>query len=510
MKPLDPESLPPMPDLGADDDAIARVHQVVADGPYDAEWASLQRYEPPLWFRDAKFGIFLHWGVYTVPAYGSEWYPRTAYKPGTKEFEHHVATYGPHREFGYKDFVPHLTMADYDPQSWAELFRAAGAQFVVPVAEHHDGFAMYRTDRSRWSAATMGPQRDVFGDLADAARAAAMVVGASSHRAEHWFFLNGGTTFDSDVLDPRFHDFYGPAQREETAPNEAFLKDWLLRTVEIIDRYRPQILWFDWWIETPAFEPYLRTLAAYYYNRAAEWGVEVLIQYKWEAFAPGSAVRDIERGSMARIQSDIWQNDTSISRNSWSWHPAQDYKTLPDLVAELADVVSKNGALLLNMCPKADGTFDEREVALMRDLGRWLGAYGQAIYGTRPWLVPGEGPTRPAEGSFVDGAAVPWTERDIRFTTRSDTAGEHLYAIFLQRPADGVARVVSWGTDLGLLTDEIDFVELLGDRQRPQWRLTPGGLEVDLGDAHADLPGVALHVFLKPRTTPARHDFIHD
>jgi alpha-L-fucosidase len=508
--PLDLNALPEPVDVSDNRDELRRVEEVVAQGPYSADWESLQGYRPPRWYEDAKFGIFLHWGVYSVPAYGSEWYPRTAYTEGSREFEHHVATYGPHREFGYKDFIPDFHMSGYDPDAWAELFRVAGAQFVMPVAEHHDGFAMYDSARSRWTAARMGPQRDVYGDLAAATRRAGMVVGASSHRAEHWFFLNPGTRFDSDVLDPRVHDFYGPAQREETAPNEAFLQDWLLRTVEIIDRYRPQVLWFDWWIEQPAFEPYLRRVAAYYYNRAAEWGVEVVIQYKWEAFAPGSAVRDIERGAKPRIEPEVWQNDTSVSRNSWSWHPNQDYKELPELVAELADVVSKNGALLLNFCPKADGTFDEREVELARGLGRWLGAYGQAIYGTRPWIVAQEGPTRVAEGSFVDGTPITFTEHDIRFTRRVDHMGEQVYAILLRRPESGVARVRSWGTDLGLLTDEIAGVEVLGHPEPPRWRRTADALEVEIGPAHADLPGVAVRIQLAPRAVPRRHDYIHE
>ena len=230
----------------------------------------------------------MHWGIYSVPAFANEWYSRSMYLEDSTAFAHHVATYGPQSEFGYKDFIPSFRMERFDPHEWTALFRRAGAQYVVPVAEHHDGFAMYDSDRSRWTAAKLGPGRDVLGDLLDAVDEAWMVRGASSHRAEHWFFMNGGMRFDSDVRDPALQDFYGPAQREETAPNERFLEDWLLRCVEIVDRYRPQVVWFDWWIEQPAFEPYLRKLAAYYYNRAHEWGREVVINYKWDAFAAGS------------------------------------------------------------------------------------------------------------------------------------------------------------------------------------------------------------------------------
>jgi alpha-L-fucosidase len=282
---IDPDDLPDPVEVSDNTSALAGVKQVIDTGPYDSTWESLQRYRAPLWYHDGRFGIFLHWGVFSVPAFGDEWYSRSMYLEGTKAFEHHVETYGPQNAFGYKDFIPSFTMDKFQPDDWAALVKEAGAQFVVPVAEHHDGFALYDTDRSRWSVTNMGPRQDIFRKLGDAVDHAWMVVGVSSHRAEHWFFMNGGSRFDSDVRDPAYADFYGPAQREEIAPNERFLEDWLLRCVEIVDKYRPQIFYFDWWIESPAFEPYLRRFAAYYYNRAAVWGREVVINFKWNAFA---------------------------------------------------------------------------------------------------------------------------------------------------------------------------------------------------------------------------------
>jgi alpha-L-fucosidase len=479
------------------------VDAVISQGPYDATWESLRTYEAPRWYQDAKLGIFLHWGVYSVPAFRNEWYPREMYREGTPEFDHHVATYGPQKDFGYKDFIPQFRMEHFDPDAWANLFRRAGAQFVVPVAEHHDGFAMYDTDRSRWNAATMGPKRDVFGDLAKAVSKAAMVPGASSHRAEHWFFMNGGTRFDSDVLDPEYVDFYGPAQREETAPNEQHLEDWLLRTVEIIDKYRPQVLWFDWWIEQPAFEPYLRKLAAYYYNRAAEWQRGVVINYKWEAFAHGTAVYDIERGAMGGIRPDVWQNDTSVSRTAWCYVEGHDYKTLPELVAELADVVAKNGVLLLNVGPKADGTIPEPEQELLLGLGQWLVTCGEAIYGTRPWVIPAEGPTKKPVGSFVDGEPVHYTGQDMRFTTRHDVTGDYLYAILLAQPEDGVARIRSFGPASGLVSREIENVSVLGYPDAVDWTLNADSLDV------FPSVGAVVKVALEPDAHVRRTDFLH-
>jgi len=359
----------------------------------------------------------------------------------------------------------------------------------------------------------MGPKRDALGDLLDATRRAWMVAGASSHRAEHWFFMNGGARFDSDVLDPELVDFYGPAQREETAPNEQFLEDWLLRTVEVIDRYRPQMLWFDWWIEQPAFEPYVRKVAAYYYNRAAEWGREVVINYKWTAFAEGSAVYDVERGSIAGIRPEVWQNDTSVSRNSWCWIKDHDYKSVADLIAELADVVAKNGNLLLNVGPTAEGTIPVAEQEILEGLGAWLSRNGEAIYGTRPWVVAGEGPTEAPVGSFADHQSTAYTSSDLRFTSRHHVTGDYVYAIVLQRPVDGVARIESFGRGRGLLTREIRAVSVLGQAEAPQWRRDHAALTVELGPdpqggTLTDV-GVVVKLWLEPETAQERVDFLH-
>lgn len=504
LPPLDPANLPDPVDVSDNTEALARVRAVVDAGPYSDEWESLRAYTPPTWYEDAKFGIFIHWGLYSVPAFNNEWYARNMYRQGSTEFEHHLATHGAQSDFGYKDFIPSFTMEDFDPDAWAKLFRQSGAQFVVPVAEHHDGFAMYDTERSRWSAAKMGPERDVFGELSAATDRAWMVRGASSHRAEHWFYMNGGAKFDSDVLDPAFHDFYGPAQREETVPNERFLEDWLLRTVEVIDRYRPQVLWFDWWIETSAFKPYLAMLAAYYYNRAAEWGREVVINYKWDAFAEGSAVYDIERGAMGGIRPDVWQNDSSVSKTAWSWVRNHEYKTVDDLIAELADAVSKNGNLLLNIGPKPDGTIPEGEQDLLRGIGAWLASNGEAIYGTRPWAIAGEGPTEVTVGSFVDGEPAAFTGSDFRFTSRAHVTGDYVYAIPLAEPTDGVLRIRAFGRGAGLLTRRIKEVTLLGGTGDVEWEQTAGELVVRTSGS----PVVKL--FLEPEAAQPRADFIHE
>ena len=464
---------------------LAEIDNVVARGPYRPDWDSLREFQTPAWYQDAKFGIFIHWGPYAVPAFGSEWYPRTMYTSGTPEFAHHLKTYGPHARFGYKDFIPQFKAEKFDPSAWAELFAAAGAKYVVPVAEHHDGFPMYASDYTDWSAAKRGPGRDVLGELAAALREKGLVVGASSHRAEHWFYFDPGLRIDSDVLDPANADLYGPAVNKRVAenqsepPDEQFLDDWLLRSCEIVDKYRPQVMYFDWWICQPVFQPYLKRFGAYYYNRCAEWGQPGAINFKdWEgrSFPDGTGVFDIERGSAPAIRADFWQTCTSVSKSSWGYVTNHEYKQAGEIVDDLIDVVSKNGTMLLNIGPQADGTIPAEEAAMLRDIGAWLAINGEAIYGSRPWTRFGEGPTEAVAGSFADTKRDPFTSRDVRFTTK----GNVLYAIALAAPADGKLLVTSLaGYGDGSAEDatpRIENVELLGADGPVDWEHTPAGL----------------------------------
>jgi alpha-L-fucosidase len=284
--------------------------------------------------------------------------------------------------------------------------------------------------------------------------------------------------FDSDVRDPRFAGLYGPAQPEHLPPTEAFLDDWLLRTCELVDRYHPQLVWFDWWIGQPAFRAHLQKFAAYYYNRAAEWGRGVAINYKYTAFPEGAAVLDVERGQLADTRALHWQTDTSISRNSWGYVEPQDYKDAGELVRDLADIVSKNGALLLNVGPRADGTIPEPEARILRAIGDWLGVNGEAIYGTRPWRCFGEGPTEVAEGAFTDTRRGAFTPQDVRFTAR----GEVVYAIVLAWPDRPEAEVTvrSLAAGSGLFPRRVAKVEMLGAAGPLRWRRDADGLHVAL------------------------------
>ena len=459
----------------------------MVEGPFKPVWESLENYEVPQWYQDAKFGIFIHWGVYSVPAFGNEWYPRNMYKQGTREFEHHVKTYGSQKNFGYKDFIPMFTAEKFDPDKWADLFLKSGAKFVVPVAEHHDGFAMYDCSYTRWNAVNMGPKRDIIGELANAVRKRYLVFGVSYHRAEHWWFFHEGMKFDSDVRDSRYIDFYGPAQPETTQPNEEFLEDWLNRLCELLDKYHPQIVWFDWWIEQPAFEPYLRRFAAYYYNRGFQWNRGVAINYKNQAFPRKTAVFDVERGLLEDIDPYFWQTDTSISKNSWGYIKDHDYKTADWIICDLVDIVSKNGALLLNIGPRPDGTIPEQEEEILLEIGQWLLVNGEAIYGTKPWKVYGEGPTKVIPGSFADTRRSKFTGRDIRFTVK----GNDLYGIVLGRSEKDEIIIRSLSPDLRLFNRDITGVKVLGVDENVQWIRDESGLRVKIPEKlNTELPFV--------------------
>jgi alpha-L-fucosidase len=442
---------------------LNRVEPVLSRGPFADSWDSLKTYQAPSWYEDSKFGIFIHWGVYSVPAYMNEWYPRNMYLKNNPCFWHHRREYGPQDKFGYKDFIPMFKAEKFDANSWAELFKKAGANYVVPVAEHHDGFAMYDTKLSNWSAARMGPRRDVLRELADAVRKAGMVFGLSSHRSEHWWFFNGGRKFKSDVQNPAYEGLYGPAEPEKKIPDSGHLDNWLARCIELVDNYQPRLFYFDWWIEQPAFEPYRKKFAAYFYNRGAEWKKGVALNYKNQAFPEGAAVLDLERSALDRIRPLIWQTDTSVSYLSWGFINKDKFKKPSFLIKELVDIVSKNGRLLLNVGPRADGVIPEEAQNILLEMGKWLSVNGDAVYGTRPWRIFGEGPTNLGRNKKLGELFMPeLTAQDIRFTTR----GKTLYAVVMGWPEDGKVEIKSLGKKTGNWPGEITSVRLLGSDSR--------------------------------------------
>lgn len=471
---------------------------------FEPTWESLSQFSTPRWYEDAKFGIFIHWGIFSVPAFDNEWYSRNMYLQDSRAYEHHRAVWGEHTKFGYKDFLPLFTAEHFDADAWVALFKQAGALYVVPVAEHHDGFAMYDSALTRWTAANMGPKRDVIGELAAAARGAGLTFGLSNHRAEHWWFMNGGRAYPSDVQDPAFADFYGPAQPSprdwenpvwhtrdwQPIPDAAFLEDWLARNVELVDKYQPELVYFDWWIEQHAFEPYLRQFAAHYYNRGAEWGKQVAINCKNQAFPEGTVVFDVERGQLSEIRPAFWQSDTAVARNSWCYTTELDYRTSASILHDLIDIVSKNGTLLLNIGPRADGLIPDGDRQILLDIGQWLAINGEAIYETRPFKIYGEGPTEVVSGGFTDAKRAEFTASDIRFTTRGST----LYAILLGVPANPHVTIAALGTARDLLDQPVTHVELLGSLAPLTWTRDAAGLHVNLPAQPPTAPALVLKI----------------
>ncbi|MCM8730564.1 alpha-L-fucosidase [Hephaestia sp. GCM10023244] len=477
---------------------LQAVQAGIASGPFKSDWDSLRAgYKTPDWFRNAKFGIFIHWGVYSVPAFANEWYSRNMYVPGNPAYEHHLKTYGPQSKFGYKDFIPMFKAEKFNPDAWVKLFTDAGAKYVIPVAEHCDGFAMYDSDLTVWDAADMGPRRDVVGEIAKAARAKGMHFGLSSHRAEHSWWYHMGRTFDSDVNDPKNFGIYGPAQRtglpadKSTAwpdsgqlqnwmpPSKEFLNDWQARTTELIDKYSPELIYFDWWTSAPVYEPLMRDTAAYYYNKTAKQYEQGIIAYKGSQFAEGSAMFDMERGKSDALKLTPWQSDTSVSVHSWGYAQNDTYRTAPSLIADLIDIVSKNGNLLLNVGPKADGTIPEEIASVLKGMGGWLKVNGEAIYDTRPFKYFGEGSTKSGQvrvgGQVEESATKGFGVDDIRFTTK----GDNLYAMGLERPKNGAVLIKTLYAGNPYLNAPIKSIELL-DGGKIKWQQTPEGLKITL------------------------------
>jgi len=474
---------------------LERIDRVNREGKYHPDWDSLAGHPIPAWYEQKRLGIFLHWGPFSVPAY-HDWYARNMYIQGSPEYEHHLAHYGLHKNFGFKDFIPLFTMEKFDPQEWVKLFIRAGADYIVPVAEHHDGFQLYRSELSHWNAAEMGPCRDLLKDLLEEAGKAGMTVGASSHRAEHWWFMSHGLAFDSDVREPlQLGDLYWPAQPEgnhhdlfsQPEPDETYLTDWLLRCCEIVDRYHPRILYFDWWIQHSAVKPYLMRFAAYYYNQAEDWG-GCVINCKHDAFPFGLAVPDIERGQFSDAKPFLWQSDTSVMRNSWCYSTRGEYKPACEIIWDLADVVSKNGRLLLNFGPGPDGTFTDKDHEILTTLGDWMKCNDEAIHGTGLWRVAQEGPTVIAEGQFSDGAPRQFTPQDYRFTCR----GGSVYAIAMVCPGDGVLCIKSLreadASRMPLFHGIVKEVRVLGFDEAPRWTRDSDALSVTLGSIRSQLP----------------------
>lgn len=479
-------------------------------GPYSANWTNITRlYKTPEWYKDAKFGFYTHWLVSSVPAFGSEWYPRNMYVPGSDENKHQIETYGPLSPTnGFKEFIPSFTGESFDPREWMEIFQRAGAVFAGPVGEHHDGFPMYNCSLTPYTAVKMGPKRDVAMELLQASKLLShkMYFIMSSHRAWHFAFYNNGRKWpNSDVAqcacptwqekadeqtpnaDPIYCDLYCPANPNETTPTDAFMLDWLLRTCEMADIYTPDVFYFDWWIGvSPVWQPYLQKMTAFYYNRLLMDGKVGVINTKGTTMPTGADVLDFERGQACSVQKHYWQTDTSISVYSWGYIENDLYKTAPGIVTSFVDIVSKNGGMLLNVGPPPNGTIPAAAVDTFKTMGDWLAVVGVSIYGSRPHHVFGEGPTQVACGSFTD-TSQNFTIADFRFTVNPGTS--ILYVVCMGAGARDSLTVKLLGAGrLGL--GSISDVSVLGGGAGFSWTVDAVGLHVTLPSQLKTPPGL--------------------
>ena len=402
---------------------------------YQPTFESLEKVNPvPEWFKDAKFGIYFHWGVFSIPAYANEWYPRNMYFTGSNENKHHVATYGsieewPYNKFitGAKDkqgnwvqFVPKLKSegGKFDPDEWAQLFADAGAKFAGPVAEHHDGFSMWASKVNPWNSKDMGPKLDLVRLFTDAIRKRNMKLFLSMH---HAYNITGYYSAVPKTDDPKLQMLFGQQGKEK---NEAF---WLAKHKEIIDLYEPDIIYQDFNLHLIS-QPVLLGFLSYYYNQATEWNKEVVATFK-DGLNKKCAVLDYERGGPPDITDNYWLTDDAISSSSWCYTDGIGYYSKTQILHAFIDRISKNGNMILNISPKADGNIPQEQKDVLLAMGAWLKKYGEAVYATRAWEQFGEGPTRMGAAQGVMGAPTQGTAKDIRFTRNKENTV--LYSILM-------------------------------------------------------------------------------
>lgn len=450
---------------------------------FTADWDSLKKRNPaPEWFRDAKFGIYFHWGVYSVPAFGNEWYPRNMYDVNSPEYKHHVKTYGEPNKFGYPDFVPMFKAEKFNANEWADLFKKTGAQFAGPVAEHHDGFSMWASSLTPWNAKDMGPHRDIVGELEKAIRKRGMRFVTTFHHERNGLYeitKNSKTywTGHYEFVKRYFPDLLNDPCRAIMygyMPADKYFQMWEDKLVEVIDHYHPDLMYFDSWLdEIP--DKYKTEYLAHYFNDAANLGKEVVVTYKQEDLPKEVGMVDYEKGRADKITDYVWLTDDTISRGSWCYTQNLGIKRSLEIVRTMVDIVSKNGQLMLNISPKADGTIPENQKIVLLEIGDWMKQNGEAIYGTRPFVEYGEGPAKMESGGMFAKMKGGYTAKDIRYTRKGNT----VYAIVLGWPGENTQVMMTMFGKGGKAENiKVKSVSMLGTKEKIKWERTDAGLVV--------------------------------
>jgi alpha-L-fucosidase len=522
--------------------------RVIAPGPFQPTWESLaQGYQCPEWFRDAKFGIWAHWSAQCVPEEG-DWYARNMYIQGTPNYAYHVAHYGHPSKFGFMELDNLWKAEKWEPEKLMALYKRAGAKYFVALANHHDNFDTYDSKYQPWNSVNVGPKKDIVGTWAKIARANGLRFGVSNHSSHAWHWFQpayghdvegplAGVPYDAatltkadgkgkwwEGLDPQ--DLYCGLRipmpndlktakdaeawhwkndghwYESVPPNDnGYTDKWFLRTQDLVDKYQPDLIYFDD-DELPLGQAGLDIAAHYYNANAARNGGKTQAVLDAKHMQPAhraAVVEDIERGVANDILPAPWQTDTCIGDWHYNRHVFQEhrYKTVGQVVCMLADIVSKNGNLLLSVPVRGNGAIDDDEVAFLEGMAKWMDVNGEAIFATRPWVVYGEGPsvTDKAEGGQFGGAkdvrSKPYTAEDIRFTTRGDA----LYAILLGWPTDKTALVKTLATSsLRIAGRKVTGVTLLGYSGKLTWTQDDAGLHVQLPATAPSEHAVALKI----------------
>ena len=509
----------------------------IADGPFKPSWNSLTHYQTPDWFRDAKFGIWAHWGPQCEPEHGG-WYARDMYVPGSADYKTHLMEYGHPSTNGFKDVIHEWKAANFDPDKLLAFYKENGAKYFMALANHHDNFDNYNSKYQPWNSVAIGPHQDLIGGWAKAARKNGLRFAVSVHAAHAWSWYEtaqgadkdgplAGVPYDGkltkadgkglwwDGLDPQ--DLYAqnhvpgtsldwgwdPA-KGSSVPDAAYMTKFFLRTKQLWDDYQPDMIYFDDFVLPfhGVTDEIGLELAAHFYNSSIQWhgrNEAVMNNKMLNEMERQAMVYDFERGKAEGIMPLPWQTDTCLgywhyNQQVFQWHS---YKPAATVVRMLADIVSKNGNLMLSVPLQRDGTPDTDEIKIVSEIGAWLKVNGEAIYATRPWKIYGEGPsTLKPEKSSVDGLTdvqnKPFTAEDIRFTQSKD--GETVYAIVLAAPTNGTVTIKSLAIGTTYLTRKIGRIRLLGDSSILKFTRDKNGLHVTLPDKLPSAIAVALKI----------------
>jgi alpha-L-fucosidase len=439
---------------------------------------SLKEYKYPEWFRDAKFGIWAHWGPQAVPRQG-DWYARNMYVENSRQNKYHVAHYGNPSKFGYKDIIPLWRAEKWDPEKLMALYKRAGAKYFVSMASHHDNFFLWNSKIHKWNAVNMGPHKDVVGLWQKAAKKQGLRFGVSEHLAASYTWYQPAHGADTagqykgipyDGADPQYADLYhtkaAAGDNGWLTTNPEYMKQWYAEIKELVDTYHPDLLYSD---SKLPFDVVGRSMLANYYNGDIDHnGGKLTAVYNCKEASDGKWAQDVERGVLDSISTYPWQTDTSIG--DWFYQTGQKYRTGTEVIQMLLDIVSKNGNLLINVVQTPEGDLEPDVLAIVEQIADWIPANGEGIYGTRPWKIYGEGPstvkTNQTKGQFGGLSDVrPYQATDIRFTTK----GNNLYAFCLDVPT-GDIRITSLGKNSKVNDKAVKSVKLLGNTQKLQWK----------------------------------------